>query len=36
VEFGWQAKTPLRDGLRKTIAWYEEKVNGKSRTIVVH
>ena len=23
-EFGWRAKTPLRDGLQKTIAWYEE------------
>jgi GDP-L-fucose synthase len=23
-EFGWRASTPFRDGLRKTIAWYEE------------
>jgi GDP-L-fucose synthase len=22
AEFGWRAKTPLRDGLRKTIDWY--------------
>jgi GDP-L-fucose synthase len=31
AEFGWRAKTPLRDGLRKTIAWYEEEVSSKSR-----
>lgn len=24
AEFGWRAKTPLRDGLQKTIAWYQE------------
>jgi len=24
-EFGFEAKTPLRDGLAKTIAWYEER-----------
>src|SRR5580704_2730666 len=30
-EFGWRAKTPLQDGLRKTIAWYEE-VSSKART----
>jgi GDP-L-fucose synthase len=23
AEFGWRAKTPLRDGLRKTIDWYK-------------
>ncbi len=23
-DFGWSAKTPLRDGIRKTIAWYRE------------
>jgi len=23
-EFGWRASTPFREGLRKTIAWYEE------------
>ncbi|OGS12922.1 MAG: hypothetical protein A3J70_02860, partial [Elusimicrobia bacterium RIFCSPHIGHO2_02_FULL_61_10] len=21
-EFGWRATTPLREGLKKTIAWY--------------
>jgi GDP-L-fucose synthase len=36
AEFGWRAKTPLRDGFRKTIAWYEEEVSSKSRTSVVH
>ena len=30
AEFGWRAKTPLRDGLRKTIAWYEEEVRSES------
>ena len=35
AEFGWQAKTPLRDGLRKTIAWYEEEVRSESRTSAV-
>jgi nucleoside-diphosphate-sugar epimerase len=23
TEFGWRAKTPLRDGLRKTFRWFE-------------
>jgi GDP-L-fucose synthase len=23
AEFGWRAKTPLRDGLRKTFRWFE-------------
>jgi len=35
AEFGWRAKTPLRDGLRKTIAWYEEEVRSESRTSAV-
>jgi GDP-L-fucose synthase len=35
AEFGWCAKTPLRDGLRKTIAWYEEEVGSKPRASVV-
>src|SRR4029077_6532574 len=35
VEFGWRAKTPLRDGLRKTIEWYEEEGSSKSRTSAV-
>jgi GDP-L-fucose synthase len=34
-EFGWRAKTPLRDGLRRTIQWYEEEVGSKSRTSAV-
>lgn len=25
--FGFQAKTPLREGLRKTIAWYEDEAS---------
>lgn len=36
AEFGWRAKMPLRDGLRNTIAWFEEKVGSKSHTSVVH
>jgi GDP-L-fucose synthase len=35
AEFGWRAKTPLQDGLRKTIAWYEELVRSESRTSAV-
>jgi GDP-L-fucose synthase len=34
-EFGWRAKTPLRDGLGKTIAWYEEQVRSESHTSAV-
>jgi GDP-L-fucose synthase len=30
AEFRWRAKTPLRDGLRKTIAWFEEVASSKS------
>jgi GDP-L-fucose synthase len=30
AEFGWRANTPLRDGLWRTVAWYE--VEAKSRT----
>ena len=26
AEFGWRASTNMRDGLKKTIAWYEEHV----------
>lgn len=25
-EFGWRARTSLKDGLKKTIAWYEKKL----------
>lgn len=32
AEFGWRASTALRDGLRKTIAWFEEEVSSGSRT----
>jgi len=35
AEFGWKAKTSLRDGLRKTIAWYEDEVGKKLRTRAV-
>jgi GDP-L-fucose synthase len=31
AEFGWRASTTLREGLRKTIAWYEQEVGSKSR-----
>jgi GDP-L-fucose synthase len=31
AEFGWCAKTPLREGLRKTIAWYEAEVASSIR-----
>ncbi len=29
-EFGWRAKTRLRDGLERTVAWYEEQVGAAS------
>jgi GDP-L-fucose synthase len=35
AEFGWRASTALRDGLRKTIAWFGEEVGSGSRTRVV-
>jgi GDP-L-fucose synthase len=35
AEFGWRAKTRLREGLRQTIAWYEEEMGRKSRTRAV-
>jgi GDP-L-fucose synthase len=30
-EFGWRAKTRLRDGLRRTIAWYEQERAAKPK-----
>ena len=24
-ELGWQAPTPLRDGIEKTLHWYQEQ-----------
>jgi GDP-L-fucose synthase len=38
AEFGWRAKTSLREGLQKTIAWFEQEAEGagsKSRTRAV-
>ncbi len=29
-EFGWRAKTRLREGLERTVAWYEEQVGAAS------
>lgn len=31
AEFGWRAKTKLREGMQKTIAWYGEEVRKESR-----
>jgi nucleoside-diphosphate-sugar epimerase len=28
LEFGWQARTALREGLERTIAWYEKELLG--------
>ena len=30
-EFGWSAGTPIREGLRNTIAWFVEKHQTKGR-----
>ena len=30
-EFGFKAKTPFEEGLRKTIEWYRGKVLGSER-----
>ena len=35
AEFGWRARTPLQEGLRKTIAWYAEEAVKKLRTQTV-
>jgi GDP-L-fucose synthase len=32
ARFGWQSKTLLQDGLKKTIAWFEGKSDGATRT----
>lgn len=32
VEFGWRARTKLRDGMRKTVAWYAEEIGHKTST----
>lgn len=35
TEFGWRATTKLRDGMRKTIAWFDEEMGRKARTRAV-
>jgi GDP-L-fucose synthase len=35
AEFGWRATTPFREGLRKTIEWFEEEACSKSRAETV-
>jgi GDP-L-fucose synthase len=35
TEFGWRAETNLKDGLRKTIAWYEAEVKSQPRKSAV-
>lgn len=35
AEFGWRAKTSLRDGLQRTIVWFREQAASKSRTLAV-
>jgi GDP-L-fucose synthase len=32
AEFGWRARTSLREGLQKTIEWFQEEAGPKSRT----
>jgi GDP-L-fucose synthase len=36
AEFGWRSKTSLRDGLRKTIAWFEEDVDSNAKRRAVY
>lgn len=31
IEYGWQPKTSLREGLRKTIAWYHSERRNRSK-----
>jgi GDP-L-fucose synthase len=35
AEFGWRAKTPLRDGLHRTITWFSEEAVGKTHSQAV-
>jgi GDP-L-fucose synthase len=35
AEFGWRAKTPLRDGLQRTITWFSEEAVGKTHSQAV-
>jgi GDP-L-fucose synthase len=35
AEFGWRARTSLREGLRKTMEWFQEEAESKSRTSAV-
>jgi GDP-L-fucose synthase len=35
-EFGFEAKTDFGTGLRRTIAWYQEKLKGASRSVAQH
>ena len=35
AEFGWHARTPLREGLGRTIEWFREQAVQKSRTRAV-
>lgn len=32
AEFGWRARTKLRDGMQKTVAWYAEEIGHQTRT----
>jgi GDP-L-fucose synthase len=32
--FGFRAGTPFREGLRRTIGWYETAVSGRERELV--
>jgi len=32
AEFGWRARTKLREGMRKTITWFEQEIGCRSQT----
>lgn len=32
AEFGWRARTKLREGIQKTISWYEQEIGYRSQT----